>query len=141
MPIVIDGGSGEAARWIAMVEDRMTLAEFVRDRGTCDATGEPLDVGNAVAMTVTVSPGVSKLAVVTGAHWDTGEGPLSAADPNVDPDVLDGRQLFARENASPRPEGRERRQEPPEPRPGHAKPAQRLLRPASRPNDLRPPVW
>src|SRR5260370_11300100 len=84
---------GESRRQ-ARHADQAALLAFVLRRGTCDATGEPLDVRNAVAMTVTVEPGVSRLAVVTSAHWDGGKGALSAADPAADKDVLDGRLLF-----------------------------------------------
>jgi hypothetical protein len=99
--------SGDLARqWKALRSDRYTLGEIVRDHRTCEATGAPLDVDDAVAMLVTVSPGVSRLAVVSGAHWDGGKGALSAADPLVDPDVLDGRTLFSREAANTRPASR-----------------------------------
>jgi hypothetical protein len=79
----------------AQASDRAALADYVRRRKVCDATGERLAAAAAVAMTVTVAPGVSKFAVVTAAHWDGGQGALSSADPNVDPDVLDGRLLFS----------------------------------------------
>jgi hypothetical protein len=78
----------------AEASDRAALADYVRRREVCDATGEPLDAAAAVAMTVTVAPGVSKFAVVTAAHWDGGEGALSSADP----DVLDGRLLLSRDS-------------------------------------------
>jgi hypothetical protein len=87
-------GSAATRRMILRM-DRMALAGIVRQHRTCEATGERLDVGNAVAMTVAVRPGVSRLAVVSAAHWDNGTGALSSADPGVHPDVLDGRQLFA----------------------------------------------
>jgi hypothetical protein len=77
-----------------MHADQAALLAFVVRRGLCDATGEPLDARNAVAMTVMVEPGVSRLAVVTAAHWDGGTGALSFADPAADKDVLDGRRLF-----------------------------------------------
>lgn len=85
--------TGESRRR-AVHADRTALLAFVVRRGLCDATGDPLDVRNAVAMTVTVEPGVSRLAVVTAAHWDSGTGALSSADPAADKDVLDGRRLF-----------------------------------------------
>lgn len=81
----------------AEASDRAALADYVRRRKVCDATGEPLVAAAAVAMTVAVALGVSKFAVVTAAHWDAGEGALSSADPDVDPDVLDGRLLFSRD--------------------------------------------
>ena len=86
-------GSDLAMR-LAVASDRAALAEYVRRRKVCDATGAPLDAAAAVAMTVTVAPGVSKFAIVSAAYWDAGEGALSSADPEVDPDVLDGRSLF-----------------------------------------------
>ena len=89
-------GSDLAMR-LAVASDRAALAEYVRRRKVCDATGAPLDAAAAVAMTVTVAPGVSKFAIVSAAYWDAGEGALSSADPDVDPDVLDGRSLFGRE--------------------------------------------
>jgi hypothetical protein len=141
MPDTVDGLGGGAARRMAVQQDRMALAQIVRDHRTCEATGERLDVASTVAMTVTVRPGVSRLAVVSAAHWDSGKGALSAADPDADPDVLDGRKLFTREDAGARRDGRERGQEPPSRRPGVAKPAQRLLRPASGHPGLTPRVW
>ncbi len=84
----------DLAAWRVRASDRAALAEIVRRRKVCDATGQPLDTAGTVAMTVTVAPGVSKLAVVTAAHWDAAQGALSSADPKVDPDVLDGRLLF-----------------------------------------------
>jgi hypothetical protein len=115
--------SGDLARQKdALRRDRHALREIVRDRRTCEATGVLLEVEDAVAMIVSVSPGVSRLAVVSGAHWDNGDGPLSAADPAVDPDVLDGRTLFpsgatstrsirvgARPDSSPQSPGRRAR--------------------------------
>jgi hypothetical protein len=77
--------------------DRVTLTTLVNGRRVCDATGEPLDPRCAVALTVTVRPGVSRLFVVTAEHWDSGLGPLTSGDPNVHPKVLDGRTLVARE--------------------------------------------
>jgi hypothetical protein len=77
-----------------MHADQAALLAIVLRRGVCDATGEPLDARNAIAMTVTVAPGVSRLAVVTRAHWEAGSGTLSSADPAADKDVLDGRRLF-----------------------------------------------
>jgi hypothetical protein len=65
----------------------MALRQIVQDHGVCQAIGQSLTAEDAVAMTVSVSPGVSRLAVVSGAHWDSGKGALSAADP----DALDGR--------------------------------------------------
>jgi hypothetical protein len=56
----------DVLRW-----DRYALREIVRDRRTCEATGAPLDIDDAVAMLVPVSPGVSRLAVVSGTHWDS----------------------------------------------------------------------
>jgi hypothetical protein len=92
-------GSGDAwrrgeSRRRAVHADQAALLAVVLRRGVCDATGEPLDVRNAVAMTVTVAPGVSRLVVVTRAHWEGGTGALSSADPAADKDVLDGRRLF-----------------------------------------------
>jgi hypothetical protein len=92
-------GSGDAwrrgeSRRRAVHADQAALLAIVLRRGVCDATGEPLDARNAVAMTVTVAPGVSRLAVVTRAHWEGGTGALSSADPAADKDVLDGRRLF-----------------------------------------------
>lgn len=87
-------------------QDRYALGQIVRDHRTCEATGAPLGAENAVAMLVAVSPGVSRVAVVSGAHWDSGTGALSAADPDVDPDVLDGRALFAPGATSTRPRSR-----------------------------------
>jgi hypothetical protein len=89
-----DQGS-DRARWMIVRQDRMALQQIVRDNGACEATGQWLSAADAVAMTVAVRPGVSRLAVVSGTHWDSGIGALSAADPDVDPDVLDGRKLFA----------------------------------------------
>src|SRR3954447_23241788 len=68
-------GSGDAwrrgeSRRRARHADQAALLAIVLRRGVCDATGEPLDARNAVAMTVTVAPGVSRLAVVTRAHWE-----------------------------------------------------------------------
>src|SRR5438105_1124035 len=74
---------GESRRR-AVHADQAALLAVVMRRGVCDATGEPLDVRNAVAMTVAVAPGVSRLAVVTAAHWAGGTGALSAADPAAD---------------------------------------------------------
>jgi hypothetical protein len=125
MPDAISGLAGDAVRRTALREDRMALAGIVRDHGTCEATGERLDAANAVAMTVAVSPGLSRLAVVSAAHWDSGKGPLSAADPDVDPDVLDGRKLFAREQARTGSGGRERGLPSSGPRTSAAKPVQR----------------
>jgi hypothetical protein len=103
------GGLGnDRARRIAMLQDQLALWEIVAQRVVCDATGKRLDAGDAVAMTVAVNPGVSRLAVVSGAHSDSGSGALSAADPDVDPDVLDGRKLFTRKGADPQPTGRSR---------------------------------
>ena len=93
MPYSPDDRNGEA-RGRAVHADQAALLAFVLRRGLCDATGDPLDVRNAVAMTVTVEPGVSRLAVVTAAHWDGRHGALSSADPAADKDVLDGRRLF-----------------------------------------------
>ncbi len=125
MPDAIDGLGGDAAMRMALQQDRMTLAEIVRDHVTCEVTEERLDVAITVAMTVTVKPGVSRLAVVSAAYWDIGKGALSAGDPFVDPDVLDGRRLFGREHADAGRDGRERAQVPPGPRPGGARPVQR----------------
>jgi hypothetical protein len=74
--------------------DRAALVDYAKRRLICDATGERLHPAGSVAMTVQVAPGVSTFAMVTAAHWDSGEGELSASDPRVDPDVLDGRRLF-----------------------------------------------
>jgi hypothetical protein len=65
-------GSGDAwrrgeSRRRAVHADQAALLAIVLRRGVCDATGEPLDARNAVAMTVTVAPGVSRLAVVKGS--------------------------------------------------------------------------
>jgi hypothetical protein len=98
-----DPGGDLARQREALRQDRYALGEIVRGRGTCEATGALLDVQDAVAMLVSVSPGVSKLAVVSGTHWDSGKGALSTADPNVDPDVLDGRNLFVHKEANMRP--------------------------------------
>jgi hypothetical protein len=125
-----DGPGAGAARRIAAQQDRLALAQIVRNHGRCEATGERLDVTNAIAMTVAIEPGVSRLAVVSAAHWDSGNGPLSVADPNADPDVLDGRTLFPREDGDAGPARPERGQEPPRLRSGGARPVQRLLRPA-----------
>ena len=140
MPDAIGDRGGDAASWTALRADRMALAGIVRDHGTCEATGELLDAENAVAMTVTVSPGVSRLAVVSAAHWDSGTGALSAADPDVDPDVLDGRKLFAREEAGTRRGGRERGPQSPGPRTDGAKPVQRPPRSAEVPTAMSPRV-
>lgn len=118
--------SGEAkARSQAERFDRAALAQIVRDREVCDATGERLTPENAVAMTVPVEGRPSMLAVVSGTYWDSGTGALSARDPEVDPDVLDGRKLFARGGTaassgegSPSPARRARQTGPvPQPRP------------------------
>jgi hypothetical protein len=93
MPYSRDARDGESRRR-AVHADQAALLACVLRRGTCDATGEPLDPRNAIALTVTVTPGVSRLAVVTAAHWDRGTGELSSADPAADKDVLDGRRLF-----------------------------------------------
>lgn len=140
MPDVIGGWGGDAAKRRVLREDRRTLTGIVRDHDTCDATGERLDILNAVAMTVSVSPGVSRLAVVTAAHWDSGKGALSAADPDVDPDVLDGRKLFAHEEAVTPPGGRERVLRSPESRRGEAKRVQRPPRSADGNAGLSPRV-
>jgi hypothetical protein len=76
--------------------DQAALVDYAERRGTCDATGAPLNPAESVAMIVGVAPGVSTFAMVTAAHWDAGQGALSASDPRVDPDVLDGRRLFGR---------------------------------------------
>jgi hypothetical protein len=86
----------------ALRQDRYALGEILRDRHTCEATGAPLNAEDAVAMLVSVGPGISRLAVVSGTHWDSGNGALSAADPDVDPDVLDGRTLFTNEESNTR---------------------------------------
>jgi len=97
-----DPGSDDlASQREAQRQDRYALGEIVRHRHTCEATGAQLDVEDAVAMLVRVSPGVSRLAVVSGTHWDSGKGALSATDPAVDPDVLDGRTLFGRLGRAP----------------------------------------
>jgi hypothetical protein len=90
----------EAADWAALVD-------YAERRATCDATGESLDPAESVAMTVGTAPGVSTFAMVTAAHWDGGQGALSAADPRVDPDVLDGRRVFRldQQSAGRRPSG------------------------------------
>jgi hypothetical protein len=96
MPDATGERDGDLARQRqSLRQDRYALGQIVGDRRTCEATGAPLDVEDAVAMLVSVSPGVSRIAVVSGTHWDSGNGALSAADPRVDPDVLDGRTLFA----------------------------------------------
>ncbi len=124
------GGSGEDAFRMrkALRNDRMALTDIVRERRFCQATGEPLDPRHAVAMTVRVGPGLSRLAVVSAAHWDSGTGALTPADPDVDPDVLDGRKLVAPPQASawsPRSHGRrvqgtQPAQQPRPPVPGNA---------------------
>jgi hypothetical protein len=114
------GGPGEAARKKALRDDRLTLTDLVRERRVCQATGEPLDPRSAVAMTVTVRPGASRLVVVSAAHWDGGTGAFSRADPNVDPDVLDGRKLITPIGArswEPRSRGRRIQGPVQEPRP------------------------
>ena len=103
MPDHAEAPGADARRRTTLRMDRMALTGMVRQRGTCEATGERLDVGNAVAMTVTISPGVSRLALVSGTHWDSRMGALSSADPNVHPDVLDGRQLFKQAGTTVRP--------------------------------------
>jgi hypothetical protein len=91
----------------AEAADRAALEDYAERRGTCDATGEPLNPAESVAMTVGVAPGISTFAMVTAAHWDAGQGEFSTSDPRVDPDVLDGRQLFRRDPQSTgRPSGR-----------------------------------
>jgi len=84
----------------AAAADRAALVDYADRRIICDATGDPLNPAESVAMTVEVAPGVSTFAMVTAAHWHAAEGELSASDSRVDPDVLDGRQLFERD---PRP--------------------------------------
>ena len=127
----VDGPGHDAVRQMIMRVDRVTLTTIVTRHRVCDATGEPLDPRCAVAMTVTIRPGVSRLAVVTAEHWDSGQGPLTPGDPNVHPDVLDGRTLVARERtrawASESSSSRSRRarevravQQPRQPVPGNA---------------------
>ena len=106
MPDESDDLASDRARRMVVRQDRMTLRQIVAERVVCEATGTPLNVDDAVAMTVLVRRGVSRLAVVSGAHWDNGNGALSVADPDIDPDVLDGRKLFAREGTGARPGGR-----------------------------------
>ena len=89
-----DRRGGDRERREAEAADRAALVDYAQQRLICDATGERLHPAGSVAMTVEVAPGVSAFAMVTAAHWDTGEGALSASDPRVDPDVLDGRRLF-----------------------------------------------
>jgi hypothetical protein len=101
-----DQGGDLARQRDLLRRNREALGKIVRDRPTCEATGVLLDAENAVAMLVSVSPGVSRLAVVSSTHWDSGKGALSTADPNVDPDVLDGRTLFAGGEANTRPVSR-----------------------------------
>jgi hypothetical protein len=95
-----------------MQQDWLDLTDLVVKCRVCEVTGEPLDARNAVAMTVVVSPGVSRLAMVSAAHWDSGQGELTPADPKVDPDVLDGRKLApyvgSPDWASQRPRSRKR---------------------------------
>ena len=140
MPDAMDGLGGDAARRAALRGDRIALTEIVRDHGTCEATGERLDAANAVAMTVMVSPGVSRLAVVSAAHWDSGKGALSAADPDVDPDVLDGRKLFAREDTSTQSGRRGRGPRSSGPQTGGVYPVQRPPRSAEGRDGMSPSV-
>jgi hypothetical protein len=88
-----DGRGDEAARRMVIQQEWLDLTDLVVKQRVCEATGEPLDARNTVAMTVSVSRGVSRLALVSAAHWDSGQGELTSADPAVDPDVLDGRKL------------------------------------------------
>jgi hypothetical protein len=141
MPNAIDGEDADAVRRYIRQQDWTGLMQIVRERRTCEITGERLIAANAVAMMVTAGPGLPRLAVVSGAHWDGGNGALSSGDPNVDPDVLDGRKLSPRKDPGAGSFSRGCRQEWPECRPGQAKPEQRLLRPASRPTGPTPPVW
>jgi hypothetical protein len=89
-----DRGGDDRERREAEATDRAALVDYAERRLICDATGERLQPAGSVAMTVEVAPGVSTFAMVTAAYWDGGEGELSASDPRVDPDVLDGRRLF-----------------------------------------------
>ena len=93
MPDLSDGHGDEAARRMIIQQDWLDLTDLVVKQRVCEATGEPLDARNTVAMTVSVGRGVSRLALVSAAHWDSGQGKLTSADPAVDPDVLDGRKL------------------------------------------------
>jgi hypothetical protein len=68
---------------------------------------------------------VSRLAVVTRAHWEGGTGALSSADPAADKDVLDGRRLFG---DGPPPGALDRGAAPARHRPGRV----RLLQPPPR---------
>jgi hypothetical protein len=128
MPDTTGGSGKDAARKKILRYDRLTLTDIVRERRFCEATGEPLDPRYAVAMMVRVRPGDSRLAIVSATHWDSGTGALSSADPNVDPDVLDGRKLVAPAGAGawyPRSHGRRARetrpaQQPRPPVPGSA---------------------
>jgi hypothetical protein len=130
MPDTTDGVGADAARRMAARQDRMALSQIVRDNGVCEATGQPLRTEDAVAMTVAAGPGVCRLAVVSGTHWDSAMGPLSAADPDVDPDVLDGRTLFAIAGKVSRTARRPRSPQSPGPGTGPVQPP--LLQPPPR---------
>jgi hypothetical protein len=105
MPDIIDAPGSDASAQGTLRADRHALRAIVRARGTCEATGKPLDVADAVAMTVTVRPGVNRTALVSARYWDHGTGPLSGNDPDVHPNVLDGRKLFgSQETATRRPQ-------------------------------------
>ena len=88
-----DGQGDQAARHMIAQRDWLDLTDLVVERRVCEATGVPLYPRDTVAMTVAVRPGVSRLALVSTAHWDSGVGELSSRDPQVDRDVLDGRKL------------------------------------------------
>jgi hypothetical protein len=94
----IDSRADDQDRQEVEAADRAALVDYAERRQRCDATGEPLEPEESVAMIVKVAPGVSTFAMVTAAHWDAGQGVLSAADPRIDPDVLDGRRLFRRDS-------------------------------------------
>ena len=93
MPEADDSQGDDAARRMIIEQDWLDLTDLVVKRRVCEATGEPLDARSTVAMTLAVSQGLSRVALVSAAHWDSRQGELTLADPRVDPDVLDGREL------------------------------------------------
>jgi len=113
MPGSMDPRDDDLDRRETVAADRVALVDYAERRLICDATGEPLNPAESVAMTVEIAPGVSTFAMVTAAHWHAGEGELSASDPRVHPDILDGRLLFERDlrPGSSRPAQQSRRRQ------------------------------
>jgi hypothetical protein len=117
-------GKEEGSSYLKRKVDRETLRFSVQTAIFCQFTRQPLDVRQAVAVTVRSPAGGTRTYTTTAAHWDARKDTVLAGMPAAYTlEVLDGRELFGRSRAREEPRTRTTQgpsvQHPPRgPRPG-----------------------